>query len=437
MPQIKRLSEIIIDAFKAGNYPQGKFSEKELQEIAETYDPAKLHEAPILIGHDSDYTDSRIPAFGWIGRVIKAGDHLKFVVSQFSEDLKSLIEKGMYKKVSAAFYAPGEPSNPTPGKWHLHHLAFLGAQPPQVKGLEGIAFSEKSMAQVVIVDFDEEAVLDEAEQLANVDTYEELQECFAMTLANVQKLITDGDGSANRSAVYGEIEKCFYECQTIVGIHFGFLDKKESIIDGLKEKVAEMKERFRAKFKNNTHKESTDMADKQELETKLAEMSEKVKSLEAEKTEAALKAKADAELAQNEQIKADVTAFMETLKTKGYPVKKMEEMGVPALLQRLAKAGEIEFGEGKKESALQIVKALIETGSPVPTGEVEGMNDSIKQFAEKKRLNGNVDEKSLRVIMFAERYVSEHPAEFKGLTDKQANALAVTRILNGQIEVTK
>ena len=39
------------EVFKAGNYPQGKFTKEEVQELAKNYDPS-FCEAPITLDHE-------------------------------------------------------------------------------------------------------------------------------------------------------------------------------------------------------------------------------------------------------------------------------------------------------------------------------------------------------------------------------------------------
>ena len=191
-------SGIVIDAFKEGDYPQGIFKAKELSEIAGTYNPTN-YEAPVLIGHLSDPIykgKTTIPAFGWIGKVVQVGDHLKFITSQFSEQLKQFIKEGLYKKVSAAFFDPSDPSNPTPGKWHLHHLAFLGAVPPQVKGLEGIAFSIQGsqgieFAEVPAVVSENGSVIDTVEKIGTEDTIKDLTESCATFISKITDALSN------------------------------------------------------------------------------------------------------------------------------------------------------------------------------------------------------------------------------------------------------
>lgn len=46
------------EVFKAGNYPQGKFTKEEVQELAKNYDPS-FCEAPITLDHEQ-----KGPAYG-------------------------------------------------------------------------------------------------------------------------------------------------------------------------------------------------------------------------------------------------------------------------------------------------------------------------------------------------------------------------------------
>ena len=69
-----------IEIFRAGRYPQGEFTELDLEIIANSYDP-KVHEAPITLDHKDDG-----PAFGWIGAVRRVGDKLIAIPSLVTEE---------------------------------------------------------------------------------------------------------------------------------------------------------------------------------------------------------------------------------------------------------------------------------------------------------------------------------------------------------------
>jgi hypothetical protein len=132
-----------IEIFRAGTHTpmQGaaiSFDAADLAAIAGGYDP-DLHHAPIVVGHPT--TDA--PAYGWIDRLTVEGDRLVAHPEKLDPAFADLVRAGRYAKVSASFYRPDAANNPTPGRWHLRHVGFLGAQPPAVKGLKPVAFSDE------------------------------------------------------------------------------------------------------------------------------------------------------------------------------------------------------------------------------------------------------------------------------------------------------
>jgi len=124
-------------------------TETEMDEIIETYNP-ELHEAPDTIGHIM--TNS--PAYGWVKKVYRKGKDL-WMKSSILPELAEMVRKGLYKKRSIAWYPPSHPNNPTPGKNHLMHVAWLGAPPPAIKGMPNAQLSG-SMDGIRIVEYLEE-----------------------------------------------------------------------------------------------------------------------------------------------------------------------------------------------------------------------------------------------------------------------------------------
>lgn len=123
-------------------------TDADLAAAASAYDP-KRHEAPVVVGHPK--TDA--PAYGWVSGLRAKDGVLTADFAQVDEGFADLVKAGRYKKVSASFYPPTSPNNPTPGVWSLRHVGFLGAQPPAVKGLSPINFAEGE----VYVEFAEES----------------------------------------------------------------------------------------------------------------------------------------------------------------------------------------------------------------------------------------------------------------------------------------
>lgn len=123
------------------------FSELDLQKTVEVYDPS-LHEAPITIGHPKD----NLPAYGWISSLDYKDGVLDAEAIQVDENFSEMVKAGRFKKRSASFYTPDSPSNPVPGSYYLRHVAFLGAEPPAVKGLKDVNFSETEEGVVEFTD---------------------------------------------------------------------------------------------------------------------------------------------------------------------------------------------------------------------------------------------------------------------------------------------
>lgn len=115
-----------------------EFTEDMLKAAVAAYDP-ELHEAPIVVGHPKDNG----PAYGWV-KALSFDDSGAVVVDaqQVDADFSEMVVAGRFKKRSASWYLPDSPSNPKPGTLYLRHVGFLGAQPPAVKGLKEVSFSE-------------------------------------------------------------------------------------------------------------------------------------------------------------------------------------------------------------------------------------------------------------------------------------------------------
>ena len=138
------------EVFKAGKYPQGKFTKKEIAQIAKNYDP-KFCEAPITIDHQQSG-----PAYGWVETVKANGDKLKVAFKDVPQEFEKDVNDGKYKKVSVELYKNLE------GKGaYLKAVSFLGAATPQVKGLEPIKFME---AESDTYEFESEDVEDDIDE---------------------------------------------------------------------------------------------------------------------------------------------------------------------------------------------------------------------------------------------------------------------------------
>lgn len=132
-----------IEIFRPGRHidDQGvahNFSDADVDGMADSYNPA-LREAPLTVGHPKD----NLPAYGWVKAVSRNADGaLAITPHNVEPQFAEMVASKRFPKRSASFYPPLAPNNPTPGKWYLRHVAFLGAQPPAIAGLKDIQFSE-------------------------------------------------------------------------------------------------------------------------------------------------------------------------------------------------------------------------------------------------------------------------------------------------------
>ena len=139
-----------IEIFRAGTHRDDAgnthtFSRAQLDEMAASYNAA-LREAPLTVGHPKD----NLPAYGWVRRVfVNEAGNLAVDPHQVDAQFAEMVKNGRFKKRSASFYPPNAPHNPTPGRWYLRHVAFLGAQPPAVAGLKDIGFSADDAAEAI------------------------------------------------------------------------------------------------------------------------------------------------------------------------------------------------------------------------------------------------------------------------------------------------
>lgn len=131
-----------IAIFRAGTHVahdgrQVAFSEDDLKQIAESYDP-KLLEAALVVGHPK----TNDPAYGYAKSLSVEDGVLYAEPHQVDPQFAELVNAGRFKRVSSSIYLENSPGNPTPGKKYLRHIGFLGAMPPSVKGLPSVQFAE-------------------------------------------------------------------------------------------------------------------------------------------------------------------------------------------------------------------------------------------------------------------------------------------------------
>ena len=118
-----------------------------IEKAVATFNPT-YHEPPVVIGHPKE----NAPAYGWVeGLKKEAVDGVNLLLARFRQvqpAFADMVNQGLFKKRSAAFYPDGS----------LRHVGFLGAMPPAVKGLPDAAF--KDGEEAATFDFSEDWKMD-------------------------------------------------------------------------------------------------------------------------------------------------------------------------------------------------------------------------------------------------------------------------------------
>jgi len=136
---MSKLSDQWIELFRAGNYgDKGEYSERDLDQIVANYNPS-FHEAPVVIGHPAN----DLPAWGWVDSLKRVGGTLLGKLKQVQPAFEEMVQQGLFKKRSIGLYH-------TDKGLALRHVGFLGAQPPEIKGLTDVRFSAGNGVEIEI-----------------------------------------------------------------------------------------------------------------------------------------------------------------------------------------------------------------------------------------------------------------------------------------------
>lgn len=174
-----------IEIFRAGSYgDKGSFSAEDLDRVIASYDPQQ-HEAPACIGHPKD----NLPAYGWASQLTRQGDTLLARFKEVDPAFEDAVKAGRFKKRSAAFYL--DDAGRISG---LRHVAFLGAQPPEVKGLKNLNFDDNGRA-FTSVEFGEGE-----EMPAEKSVKDQIKEFFAEMFGGEKQGATFSEADAKRIA---------------------------------------------------------------------------------------------------------------------------------------------------------------------------------------------------------------------------------------------
>lgn len=157
-----------IEIFRAGDYGEkGNYTVADLDRIIAAYDPAN-HEAPAVIGHPQ----TNGPAWGWVKKLQRSGITMLASFGEVDPTFAGMVEAGRFKKRSASFYR-----DPVTGEvTGLRHVGFLGAKPPDIKGLKDVQFDDAGR-EVAEVTFEESDMADNNKQLED-SLFERLKALF-------------------------------------------------------------------------------------------------------------------------------------------------------------------------------------------------------------------------------------------------------------------
>ena len=150
-----------IKIFKVGTHTdmngvKRNYTREMLEKCVATYSP-EIHEAPFVLGHPK-HND---PAMGWADHLELDADGILWAYpKQLDADFAENVNAGKHNKVSASFYLPDSPNNPTSGTLYLRHVGFLGAQVPAIKGLGTVQFAEEETGIAEFGDWGHELAAD-------------------------------------------------------------------------------------------------------------------------------------------------------------------------------------------------------------------------------------------------------------------------------------
>ncbi len=336
-----------VEIFRAGTYGnKGSFSAEDIDRVVRSYDPS-FHEAPVCVGHPADDT----PAFGWTAELKRDGDSLLAKFKDVDPAFAEAVRDRRYPKRSAAFYkgADGKISG-------LRHVAFLGGQPPEVKGLKEINFGDNGRT-FTEVDFEEEAVA-----TGDKTVKEQIAEFFSELFGN--------KGGAAQAATFSERDA-------------------QALVDRA---VAAAVQPLQAKI----------TAQEKALAEQKAEFAERERKL------------------LTQEIKGRAGELIAGLKQKGKWIPAFDKMGLGVIFQELAKQTEtIEFGEGDAKKTLPLADLLAQfvEGLPsiVPTGRLSNgaptaaPNASVKDDALTAAARALQKAKDITFSEALDQVAKEHP----------------------------
>lgn len=243
-----------IEVAKVGKFRDSKgvlrdLTPELLQSIVANFN-AGGQEAPLTIGHPKHAA----PAYGWITELRMNGDVLEMKAEDTADEFEGMIRDGRFRTRSAGILLK-HPSMSAPT---IDHVAFLGAEPPAVKGLRKIQFSESAEGESF--DLEEPINLQEKNMLEDKDV-EKVTEGVFEKIKNFFKPAETGE--ASEAAAFSESQA------------------KQLITEAVEAAKAEFREQLEAK--DAAIAELSERVDGQASGTRRAEIASFVESIPAEK----------------------------------------------------------------------------------------------------------------------------------------------------------
>ena len=404
--------------FEIGDYPQGSYTEKDLDEIVESFD---ANDPPhIIVGHSSDYKgQTRIPSFGIITSIKRIGTRLFATTARFHEKLAEWIREGFYNQRSV------ELAKTSDGKLKLLALGMLGATPPAVKGLPAmdealneIAMQFSAERKPTVIEFatgiSPDALLNIGEA-AIADTMAEIQRYCGKMTASLSGQFADED--VDPSKVNEEMWGHFSNIQRCVGEHFAFMGKL-SKLEGTEEETpgeeapSEMAQTLYQKVKQFFNNKEVDMDKQKELQYQqsIAALEVRVKEFQDKENAAA------AERAQAEEKAAELSR-------------------VTTIAQFCDSAiAENRMTPADREKDEPIMLTLAKTNADALVSFQQKYNKPVVPLEEITGGSGKAEDTRPEVIKQAEAYVKANPKEFAKLQGKQAISRAMFLHSRGKIK---
>ena len=163
-----------VEIFKAGDYgDKGNWTTEKIDQMIANFNARDqkgnlLHTAPAVFGHPK-HDD---PAHGAVSALKREGEVLLAQFAKTSDHLEKSVQDGRYPSRSAAFYLDPQGKGPM-----LRHVGFLGAMPPEVKGLAPVQFFDGG--DHVTIEFKEDEVSKETNEETKRTIREAVKEFFA------------------------------------------------------------------------------------------------------------------------------------------------------------------------------------------------------------------------------------------------------------------